>query len=129
MVNEVKPFEDKTLIPFTPKKQTVAISHENFGALNLYIDFMNESVRSINHLQSQLRFYNIHDASFDRRKKLNYLHEKFTIPLSFYQSAIHATTDFAANYRKSINSQVSVLAANYVSRWLLHLEEVIPKII
>ncbi|QHT70055.1 VWA domain-containing protein [Rhodocytophaga rosea] len=105
----VQPFDDKQEASLAIKKQSAPIIQKSFSTLNLYVDFINESVRSVNNLINQLRFYDIHESDFKGRKKLNYLHEKFSIPLSFYQSAINAGGDFPEGTRKTINTQAEVL--------------------
>lgn len=105
----VQPFNDKQEGNLTIKKQPAPILRKNFSTLNLYVDFINESVRSVNSLISQLRFYDINESDFKGRQKLNYEHEKFSIPLSFYQSAIHTDGDFPEDTRKIINTQAEVL--------------------
>jgi Ca-activated chloride channel family protein len=52
-----EPFRDIPLVVFKTKPSAIPATAPTFHALNAYIDFINESLRQMNHLQVQVRNY------------------------------------------------------------------------
>lgn len=110
-----EPFKDIPLIPFKTKPSTIPASDVTFHALNAYIDFINESLRQLNHLQVQVRNYQS-SAEYHRnpdpnrrRGQLNYSHSDFKIPVADYQLLLSGSKAVPEIYRTAINTQTEVL--------------------
>ncbi|WP_421825519.1 vWA domain-containing protein [Larkinella sp.] len=110
-----EPFRDLPRIPFKTKPSAAPASDVTFHALNAYIDFINESLRQMNHLQVQVRNYQS-SAEYHRfpdpnrrRGQLTYSHTEYKLPLADYQLLLNGSKPIPAEYRTAINSQTEVL--------------------
>jgi Mg-chelatase subunit ChlD len=114
---ETEPFKDVRPATFTIKAADAPAPIVTFQALNDYVEFINESLRQMHHLQLILRNYqwsaeHYRDpASSQRRANLTYSHEEFKVPQSEYQLLLSASQHIPQPYRASINSQAGVLLA------------------
>jgi uncharacterized protein YegL len=83
--------------------------------LNQYIDFINESVRAMHHLQLEMRNYQSTadyykgQASLQSRGAISYSHKDFKIPLSAYQQALQGSVAVPAGARAALTTQLEVL--------------------
>ncbi|GAB3921723.1 vWA domain-containing protein [Larkinella terrae] len=114
-IARTEPFKDIPLIPFKTKLSTAPASEATFHALNAYVDFINESLRQMNHLQVQVRNYQSsaeHHRNPDpnrRRGQLTYSHADYKIPAADYQLLLGGSKSIPDIYRTSINAQTEVL--------------------
>ncbi|WP_020595625.1 vWA domain-containing protein [Spirosoma panaciterrae] len=108
-------FRDTQPIAFTVKPASAPATAATFGALNAYIDFINEGLRQMNHMQVLVRNYQSSaeyyrdPARSSRRSPLTYAHNDFKVPVSEHQLLQINTSQIPANYRTSINGQADVL--------------------
>ncbi|GAB3902927.1 hypothetical protein GCM10028803_30450 [Larkinella knui] len=111
------PFNDLPLIPFKTNPSAAPASEATFHALNAYVDFINESLRQMNHLQNQVRDYQStaeyhRDSERNRRHSpLTYSHKAFEIPSADYQLLVSGSKTIPAVYRTALNVQAEVLMA------------------
>lgn len=112
---EIKPFQDIPSLSIQVIQQKQAIPHPAFAGLINYIDFINESLRQVNYLQTVLRNLNSSATyykdltSFKGKGGLNYHFESYQLPLSVYQQTIEESKSLPAEQAKSLNNQATVL--------------------
>jgi len=111
---QTAPFNDIAPIAFTVKPATAPASDATFMALTAYVEFINESLRQLNHLQVALRNYQssaeyYRNPSPTKRSNLVYTHDEYKVPVSEYQLLISNSQQIPQPYRTSINKQAEVL--------------------
>ncbi|MFZ6012926.1 MAG: hypothetical protein ACOYXT_21460, partial [Bacteroidota bacterium] len=112
---DVKPFNDAPRTPVVLARQKTAISKAAYDALNNYIDFINESWRQIQYMQSVLSSFSSSAAyyktleSFERRAGMSFDFKNYQVPLSDYQKAITDSKVLPPPAMKSLNEQAEVL--------------------
>ncbi|RRB06895.1 vWA domain-containing protein [Larkinella rosea] len=110
-----QPFKDIPRIEFQIKPSATPASDATFHALNAYIDFINESLRQMNHLQIQVRNYQSSAEYYRnpdpnrRRGPLTYFHSDYKIPAADYPLLLSGSKSIPDIYRTAINSQAEVL--------------------
>ena len=116
-ITQAEPFRDVPPIAFTLSPTGTPASTATFHALNAYVEFINESLRQMNHLQILVRNYQS-SAEYHRepsgkrqRSSLTYSHEEYKVPVSEYQLLILNSQQIPQAYRTSINKQTEVLLA------------------
>lgn len=113
-ITQTAPFNDIAPIAFTAKPATYPASDATFMALTAYVEFINESLRQLNHLQVALRNYQsaaeyYRNPSPNKRSNLTYTHDEYKVPVSEYQLLISNSQQIPQPYRTSINKQAEVL--------------------
>ncbi|WP_338874856.1 VWA domain-containing protein [Spirosoma sp. SC4-14] len=112
--SQTAPFIDSTPITFTVKPATAPATDALFMALSAYVEFINESLRQMNHLQVVLRNYQsaaeyYRNPAPNRRNNLTYTHDEYKVPVSEYQLLISNSQQLPQPYRNPINKQAEVL--------------------
>ncbi|MGA0558739.1 VWA domain-containing protein [Larkinella sp. VNQ87] len=114
-ITRTPPFKDAPLIPFQTKPSASPAPDATFHALNAYVEFINESLRQMNHLQLQARNYQT-EAEYHRypewhrrRGPLTYRHDEFKIPAADYSLLVNRSRAVPEPYRTVLNSQAEVL--------------------
>jgi Ca-activated chloride channel homolog len=111
----VKAFED---IPYQQLKVSAAkapITKNVFNSLKNYVDYINETFRSVSHQQDVVRNLNSSAAyyagltSYVGKGGLYFTHENFTIPLSVFQKAVTESKSLPPDIASSLNDQAKVL--------------------
>ncbi|QHV97195.1 VWA domain-containing protein [Spirosoma endbachense] len=114
-VTRTAPFRDVPPAPFTIKPADKPADYATFRALTAYVEFINESLRQMNHLQLSLRNYQstadyYRDPSpTSRRGNLTYSHDEYKVPISEFQLLQVESSHIPQPYRASINGQAEVL--------------------
>ncbi|QIP12467.1 VWA domain-containing protein [Spirosoma aureum] len=114
-VTRTTPFRDIPPAPFTIKPADKPADYATFRALTAYVEFINESLRQMNHLQVSLRNYQstadyYRDPSpTSRRGNLTYSHDEYKVPISEFQLLQVESSHIPQPYRASINGQAEVL--------------------
>jgi Ca-activated chloride channel family protein len=114
-VTSTTPFRDIPPAPFTIKPAVNPADNATFRALTAYVEFINESLRQMNHLQVSLRNYQstadyYRDPSpTSRRGNLTYSHDEYKVPVSEFQLLQVESSHIPQPYRASINGQAEVL--------------------
>jgi Ca-activated chloride channel homolog len=112
---DIKPFEDITSTGLQLKKQAIPIPKNVFNSLSTYADYINETWRQTNYLQSVLTNFNSSVNSFkatenfERRASMNFDFPDYKIPLSAFQEVISKSRDLRPDISKSLNDQAQVL--------------------
>ncbi|WP_080059998.1 VWA domain-containing protein [Spirosoma aerolatum] len=111
------PFRDVQPLAFTVKPAPAPASAATFSALNAYVDFINEGLRQMNHMQILVRNYQSSAEYYrdpsrtSRRSQLTYRHDDFKVPVSEHQLLQINSQQIPTTYRTSINGQADVLLA------------------
>ncbi|MCE6989616.1 VWA domain-containing protein [Dyadobacter sp. CY323] len=114
-IAQTPPFQDKPLATFTTKRSATPMTSSLAGALNVYVEFINESLRQMHLMQVLVRNYQSSAEYYrdpeEARKRagLTYSHDDFKIPLSAYQLLFRASNSMPQTYRAAINAQAEVL--------------------
>ncbi|GAB4025009.1 VWA domain-containing protein [Spirosoma gilvum] len=110
-------FRDVSPIAFTVKPAATPATTATFGALNAYVEFINEGLRQMNHMQVLVRNYQSSaeyyrdPARSSRRSQLTYSHNDFKVPVSEHQLLQINNPQIPTAYRASISGQADVLLA------------------
>lgn len=111
----VQPFADIPYSPLSISSGKEPVSREEAEALNNYVDFINESLRQINYLQSVLRNFNSSASyyktlsSSEGHGGLRFTFENFKLPLSGFQKAVVGSSVLPSSHAQSLNDQARVI--------------------
>ena len=112
---EVKTFQDIQFSPVKILNQKSAIMKPAFEALTNYIDFINESWRQINYLQSVLTNLSSSAAyfktlpSFNNRAPMHIDFKDYQVPLSKYQKTISDSKNLSPDLATVLNEKATAL--------------------
>jgi Mg-chelatase subunit ChlD len=112
--NEAVTFKDIPSSAITVKPRPHAISSNVAGALNNYVDFINETLRQVKYLQLMLRNYNssanyYKTSQSSEKARVTYTHENFKIPQTAFYKALNESKSIPTEYQKPLNDQHEVL--------------------
>ncbi|AKD54619.1 VWA domain-containing protein [Spirosoma radiotolerans] len=116
-IQQAQPFSDGKPLAFVIKPAAAPAQTATFQALNAYVEFINESLRQMNHLQVLVRNYQSsadryrESAGNKRRNSLTYAHNEYKVPVSEHQLLLLNSVHIPSTYRNSINKQADVLLA------------------
>ncbi|MFD2937034.1 VWA domain-containing protein [Spirosoma flavum] len=125
---QTEPFRNTLPIVFTTNPAVAPASTATFHSLNAYVEFINESLRQMNHLQTLVRDY---QSSADHYREssgnlhgnaLTYSHEAYKVPVSEYQLLLLNSQQIPQSYRISINKQAEVLLGMLIEMDKLSIE-------
>ena len=113
--NEIVPFKDESVALPSLSKKSRAINHDEFTALENYLTFINESFRQMSHHRDLISNLSSRAAyfagltSYTGRGSIQFEHEGFSIPLSYYERAISESKSLEHGISSVLNARARVL--------------------
>lgn len=102
-------FVDLPYKPIEMTPQTKAVPPALNEALNKYVDFIDEGVRTTNNLLTGLQNSRLSQTAFPPGSSFYYYDDDHQLPRSLFQETILASRNLPENARESIKDQVEVL--------------------
>jgi Ca-activated chloride channel homolog len=112
--SEIQPFKDISVARVNPVALKTPIPKPVFSSLGNYVDFINETYRTVSHFRDVMRNFNSSASSykgltsFSGRGGLSFTHNDFVVPLSYYQKCI-AESKSLGQYAAPLNQQAEVI--------------------
>jgi Mg-chelatase subunit ChlD len=113
-VSEIQPFKDVSVDRVNPVAMKTPVPKPVFSALGNYVDYINETYRTVSHFRDVMRNLNSSASyykgltSFSGHGGLSFKHDDFVVPLSFYQKCI-AEGRPLGQYAIPLNQQAEVI--------------------
>lgn len=112
---EIVPFKDQSVALPSMSKKSQPINRNEFAALENYVTFINESFRQlsgqrdlISNLSSRAAYFS-GLASYAGRGSIQFRHEGFNVPLSYYERAVSESKILAPRIATVLNTRATVL--------------------
>ena len=112
---EIAAFKDEQITLTQLPKQSRPINQDEFAALENYIDFVNESYRQLSHQRDVISNLNSRTAyfagltSYTGRGSIQFTHDGFSVPLSYYETAISESKILNPEIASVLNTRARVL--------------------
>ncbi|HYF66563.1 MAG TPA: VWA domain-containing protein [Ohtaekwangia sp.] len=114
-INHIEPFKEIAHAPLKVSPEKAPISKPVFSALGNYVDFINETYRTVSRQRDIMRNFASSASyykgltSYAGRGGLSFTHSDFVIPFSDYQKCIAESKNVSPVYAAALNQQAEVL--------------------
>jgi Mg-chelatase subunit ChlD len=112
--NVIQPFKDSPSVALNIPASKTPIPVGVFNSLGNYIDYINETYRTVSHFRDVMRNLNSSAAyykgltSYTGHGGLSFTHDDFTIPTSYYQKCVTESKSLST-YATPLNQQAEVI--------------------